>query len=240
MAIGDDAQAEGMPLVPVNGAVGSAGKVRQGPQEFNRTRDYIANFYNLAKDYADTLFASISLSWASITGKPSTFPPSSHSHTALIDGAATLSWNGSDRWNSTGGFGAAGIIATAGDVYVPNSTAASASWTAAYINGDGRLCRGASSLRYKEHVEEAPASAFGNIFKPLNRFQMRDGDGRWTFGHIAEELAADPATEPFVMYDGEGRPDSIDYVPLLLAKVEVLQASLTALQARLTALEAAQ
>lgn len=52
MAIGDDAQAAGMELVPQSGALGSPGKVRQGPQEFNRTRDYIAQFFTAAKTYA--------------------------------------------------------------------------------------------------------------------------------------------------------------------------------------------
>jgi len=42
MAIGDDATAAGYPLVPSSGAVGSPGKVRQGWQELNRTRDFIA------------------------------------------------------------------------------------------------------------------------------------------------------------------------------------------------------
>ena len=42
MAIGDDAAAAGYPLVPSSGAVGSPGKVRQGWQELNRTRDFVA------------------------------------------------------------------------------------------------------------------------------------------------------------------------------------------------------
>lgn len=39
MAIGDDAAAAGMPLVP---DTGEDGRVRWGAREFNRTRDYIA------------------------------------------------------------------------------------------------------------------------------------------------------------------------------------------------------
>lgn len=42
MAIGDDATAAGYPLVPASGATGSAGKTKQGWQEINRTRDFIA------------------------------------------------------------------------------------------------------------------------------------------------------------------------------------------------------
>lgn len=40
MAIGDDAAAAGYPLVP---DTGSGGEVRLGAQEFNRTRDFIAD-----------------------------------------------------------------------------------------------------------------------------------------------------------------------------------------------------
>lgn len=40
MAIGDDAQAAGMPIVPDSG---EAGKVAYGAREINRTRDFIAN-----------------------------------------------------------------------------------------------------------------------------------------------------------------------------------------------------
>ena len=39
MAIGDDAQAAGYPLVP---GTGSGGEVKLGAQEINRTRDFIA------------------------------------------------------------------------------------------------------------------------------------------------------------------------------------------------------
>jgi hypothetical protein len=42
MAIGDDATAAGYPLVPVSGSTGSPGKVKQGWQEINRTRDFVA------------------------------------------------------------------------------------------------------------------------------------------------------------------------------------------------------
>jgi len=44
MAIGDDAQAAGYPLVPDNG---EEGRVRWGAQEINRTRDFIAQVKSL-------------------------------------------------------------------------------------------------------------------------------------------------------------------------------------------------
>ena len=40
MAIGDDAEAAGMPVVPDSG---EDGKVAYGAREINRTRDFVAN-----------------------------------------------------------------------------------------------------------------------------------------------------------------------------------------------------
>jgi hypothetical protein len=44
MAIGDDATAAGYPLVPTTG---DQGRVSLGAQEFNRTRDFVAQIKNL-------------------------------------------------------------------------------------------------------------------------------------------------------------------------------------------------
>lgn len=42
MAIGDAAAAAGYPLVPDQGPDGSGGKVKEGYNEINRTRDFLA------------------------------------------------------------------------------------------------------------------------------------------------------------------------------------------------------
>lgn len=44
MAVGDDAQAAGYPLVP---DTGDGGQVRYGGREINRTRDFVANVKNM-------------------------------------------------------------------------------------------------------------------------------------------------------------------------------------------------
>lgn len=54
MAIGDNAVAEGLPLVP---DTGDAGEVRLGAQEINRTRDMVA-----------TVMQSIPASWPTTRG----------------------------------------------------------------------------------------------------------------------------------------------------------------------------
>lgn len=47
MAVGDAAAAAGLPLVPDEGPDGSGGKVKEGANEINRTRDMIAGVLGL-------------------------------------------------------------------------------------------------------------------------------------------------------------------------------------------------
>lgn len=242
---GDDALAAGLPILDPETDL-----VRDGATEINITRDIIANRTSAvtpiekggtgattATGARTALGLPAGATAVANLGLTATLIPTTGSNTQ-----ADIDYLNSIKYPKSGGIitGNVGItgsidrvlgnIITDGNVFVPNSSAAASGWTAAYINSDGRLCRGASSLRYKKYVSEVQPSAFGNIFPPLNRFQMRGGDGRWTYGHIAETLAENPDTEPFVMYDAEGRPDSVDYVPLLLAKVEQLNARIAALE----------
>ena len=67
MAIGDDAVAAGLPLVP---DTGEEGRVRWGGRELNRTRDFIAQVRNLipGSKTAHRLAAGISSGTADPTG----------------------------------------------------------------------------------------------------------------------------------------------------------------------------
>lgn len=237
MAVGDAAAAAGLPLV-----AGTA-PANQIDTEINRTRDQIAERTNLVTPVAKGGTGATNAAGARTNlDVPKTSDVVATSAVGTGDFATPGKipvYNGSGQLTSAAPTLGGHVVPLStlqgghtsyGEIYLPNSTAATSGWTAAYINSDGRICRGASSLRYKKYVSEVPASAFGNIFPPLNRFQMRGGDGRWTYGHIAETLAENPDTERFVMYDAEGRPDSIDYIPLLLAKVEQLNARLAALE----------
>jgi len=111
------------------------------------------------------------------------------------------------------------------------------SYTSLWINGDGRIGKSASSKRYKKSIVRNPA--LPDVFAvPLARYVMR-GDDALTprYGHIAEDLAENPATEKFVVYDAEGRPDAFDTFSLMHAQIEELRRRNDALAARLTALE---
>lgn len=228
MADGDDALAAGMPILDPETDL-----VKDGANEINITRDLIAQrtatVTPIDKGGTAATTAAGARSALGITPANIGASATGHSHSAsaiTTSGSnvqADIDFLNSIKFDKAGG-------TVSGNLFLPASTAATSGWTAAYINSDGRVCRGASSLRYKKNISEIAPSAFGNIFPPLNRFQMRGGDGRWTYGHVAEILAENPDTEPFVMYDAEGRPDSVDYIPLLLAKVEQLNARIAALE----------
>lgn len=140
-----------------------------------------------------------------------------------------------------------------GQLYLPASIGATSGFTVAYINGDGRVSRGTSSERFKKHISPIGASVLGDIFPELFKFQMRQGDGSWKFGYIAERLAESEALRPFVVWEtvtelddagkvtgshlaldeaGHPIPLSIDFIGLLLAQVAQLHVRVAALEAQ--------
>ncbi|SDP07330.1 hypothetical protein SAMN04487788_1947 [Microbacterium testaceum StLB037] len=149
------------------------------------------------------------------------------------DAALTAASNASS--NADGRVAKGGDTMT-GNLFLPNSTAATASWQVAYINGDGRLCRGSSSQRYKKYISAFEPEALGDIWPALQRYQMRSdgimpGDGKWHYGYIAEQMSQHPDQDRFVVYrdvddTGEQVPDSIDFIGLLLAQTAQLHEQL--------------
>ncbi|KNY07913.1 tail fiber domain-containing protein [Microbacterium sp. GCS4] len=135
-----------------------------------------------------------------------------------------------------------------GSLFLPNASQAVSGYTVCYINGDGRVSRGASSERYKKFISKIDPAALGDIFPDLYRFQMRQGEpGAWKYGWIAERLAENPHTQPFVVYNEQGAPDSVDFIALLIAQTALLHEWITEdaeqiemLKQRLDKLEAAQ
>ncbi|TQJ31943.1 hypothetical protein [Microbacterium sp. SLBN-146] len=118
-----------------------------------------------------------------------------------------------------------------GHLYLPASTGASSGYTVAYINGDGRVSRGVSSIKYKDLLDDPNVSTLGNIWPTLRCFTLKADDTETpVLGYIAEELAGEPDTDRFVVRIG-GEVESIDFIQLLLAQVAQLNARVLALEA---------
>lgn len=249
MATGDDALAGGMTLVPGTGAASDLDTydnatrdyVAQGPQRWKPTVQKVsiaqggtgAASASAARTALGVPATSAVPAWSDVapagqvfsnqiarfgpTGKLQVTTP-----TESFD-VATKGYVDSKNSNFNGG-------TVGGDIYLPNATPATSSYVVCYLNGDGRISRGASSARYKKYIRDA--GDLGDLFAvPLSEFQMRGGDGAWIVGYIAEALDAVDALRRFVVYDDEGRPDSIDPIQLLMAQVTQLAARVRALEA---------
>jgi hypothetical protein len=239
---GNDAIAGGLDVM--DGAENWAG-TNGGWRAVNKTRDMIANL----KTWVTTQLAGISLSWGSITGTLSSQADlQSALNAKLTKSSAQYASDLNARLSKTGDT-VFGNLTTSGGAhfFAPNAVAAVSGYTIAYINVDGRISKGASTERVKKYISAIDPLSLGDLFTDLYRYQMRSGDGSWRYGDIAERLAENPATEPFVIYetapDGEGgfistgRPESVDFIMLQGARIAQLHAMLTDALARIDELE---
>ena len=176
---------------------------RDGWRAINKTRDLIASLKNR--------FETENWPWSRISGKPTTYPPSGHTHSSISAGTGkSLGWNNDlDAWNTGNPVNFNGVVT------LPNAGPATSGPVIAYIQSDGRLSKGTSSRRYKKDIVDAPE--LGNVFPRLREFEFKGGDGVRVIGYIAEELLKTDAAR-FVVYDADGNVESIDFIPLLLAQ----------------------
>lgn len=221
---------------PPSGHNHSWSEITGKPSTFSpSTHTHDDRYYTKSQGDARYAYENHSHAWGSITGKPSQFPPTDHRHDILGINSITFGYGA----NVGGGPGwiTSNNLATTAHFFTPGSSAATDGYTVAYINSDGRLARGASSERYKHDIERSPA--LPDVFAvPLARFVMNDDpDETPRFGHIAEDLAANDATRPFVVFR-DGRPESFDMLSLLHAQVEELRRRDVEKDARIRALEA--
>jgi hypothetical protein len=176
------------------------------------------------------LVTGASTSWAAVTGKPSTFTPSAHTH---------------------GGGDITSPVALAdGSAYAFNNTVAGTQMFAVWVGNDGgnHFGKNTSSLRYKENVRPYSVDPARTLQLELRVFdrkptlvslpegfegppQQIDG-AKDELGMIAEEVQ-ELLPEIVVWYDGE--IDGIRYDLLSLALLDVVKQQ----DKRLAALEAA-
>ena len=253
MAIGDDALAAGMQLVS-----GSALANTLDTEE-NRTRDYIAQRTDapgtprpVAKggtgaDNAAAARTNLGVLAAGVTVKRDAANaielfwggPGNLRVGARVDGSPA----GFFAYTSDVGGGGGSYLplsggTVTGDLNLPNSTPATSGYTVAYIDGTGRIARGASSERYKDHITPIDPATLGDIFPELHTFTMRqDETNTERVGWIAERLAESADLERFVVRDMDGLPDSIDFISLLQAQNAWLQQAVQLLAGRIERLE---
>lgn len=237
---GDEALDEGMAVMD------GTEDWRDGWRAINKTRDYIAQFYNTVRDWVTATFVPKTDVYNG-TGSVFNKIPRYDGSGRLIAATPTAANQAAPKAYVDGAISGISIptpdlssrVAKSGDtmtgnLWLPNSTAATSSYTVAYINGDGRVSRGASSERYKKYISDLEPSTLGDLFAaPFTRFQMRaDGitaaDDTWRYGYIAEHLI-DTDMEPFVVTI-DGQVESIDFIGLLLAQVAQLNQRLKALE----------
>lgn len=138
--------------------------------------------------------------------------------------------------------GAAIISSSINKVRLPYTTTSDAANTR--ILFDGTIQMVGSSLRYKRDVEDAPVDvdAFLNLrprsWRDRGLVEEDPDTTRRSYGFIAEEVAE--LGLPFVDFDAEGRPDSLQYDRFMVGAVQVMQSQadqIKTLSERLDALE---
>lgn len=127
-----------------------------------------------------------------------------------------------------------------GNLFLPAATGAVTGYAVAYLDFQGRVCRGVSAARYKKHIHDAPD--LGDLFAaPLREWQLRangitPADPTWRIGPIADELVGTDL-DRFVVRDASGDVDSIDFLALLMAQTWTLNARELELEQRVDELE---
>jgi hypothetical protein len=229
--------------------------IRMSYDELNKTRDYIADRTSTVTPVAKGGTGATTATGAKIAlevAADKIFRPGGDTiettlnylgsqDTAIGAAAAAANANAAaananaDGRVAKGGDTMSGSLVVNGHIYVPGASPAVSSYSVAYINGDGRLSRAPSALKYKKHVSSFGPAAAGSIFPDLKRFQMRSldgtGDGDWKLGYIADELVGTDA-ERFVVRGSDGDVETIDFIQLLLVQVAQLNARVRELEGK--------
>lgn len=180
---------------------------------------------------ADVVHAAThSHTWSSITSKPTTFAPSSHSHSSYLESGDTISWaNGSKKPYS--------------------NTATDGTYYAVWVEGSGTFCRNTSARKFKENIQDFPIDPDAVLqIRPViydRKDQVDDETGELRPGRKGEVgLIADEVDEldlKWLVQYMDGEVDALRYDLLGVALLPVVQRQaqqIDDLEARLARLEA--
>lgn len=237
MTNGDAAAAVGMDVVP------GTSDLREGYDEINKTRDYLAEHETHGTHDASAIISGIldilripqidaARLPATIAGSKIAGAVSLHGTSAFdavtIGGLGTgIAANGSAFFPADMRSGSiiSGRI-DAGPVYSPDGRAnPTAGWIAAGIGPDGRIAVAASSRRFKKYIKAWTPDKQAILAMHLVTFRYKvaiDADSSVDYGLIAEDLDNLGLTW-LVFYDADGLPQGVHYEKIALALLPVVQ-----------------
>jgi hypothetical protein len=187
-----------------------------------------ASIYVLLNVRGDEIAAVLdqlaSISWSTITGKPSTFTPSSHSHdwSDITGEPALVSLSYFDQRLAIGG--SQPIYSAHG-----RSNPVVTSWVAAALDSQGRIAIQPSSIRFKTIIDDFDGSALD--LDPVRFTLNGDETEAVHIGFIAEQV--EDTLPEAVVNDEHGEPLALDHNAILAALV----ADVRRLSARVAELE---
>lgn len=161
--------------------------------------------------------------WASVSGKPSTFPPSAHTHAGTDITSAVA--------NATNATSATNAGTADGSAYAFNNNVAGTSYYAVWVGNDtgNHFGKNTSSIRYKENVREHYTDP-ANVLALTPVIYDRISSGVTEYGLIAEQVAEH---FPELVQWFDGQIDNVRYDLLSVALLSVVKSQ----DARLEALE---
>lgn len=161
-----------------------------------------------------------SVAWSAVTGKPSTFPPSAHTHPGT-DITSAVS-NAANATNAAYATSAGSTPDASGSSHAYNYNVGGTSYYAVWVGNDAgnTLGKNTSSARYKKNIREHRIDPARTLqLKPV-LYERRQNGGVTEYGLIAEQVAEHV---PELTQWFNGHIDNVRYDLLAVALLEVVK-----------------